>query len=42
MDTPGCIVLGPTHMVKPEVLRENLIAITMAVKEYGSTLKPKS
>jgi uroporphyrinogen decarboxylase len=28
------LVLGPTHMVEPEVPRENLIAITEAAREY--------
>jgi len=30
----GGIVIGPTHMVEPEVPWENLIAITEAVKEF--------
>ena len=30
----GGIVIGPTHMVEPEVPWENLIAITKAVKEF--------
>jgi uroporphyrinogen decarboxylase len=34
----GGIVIGPTHMVEPEVPWENLVAITMAVKEFERTL----
>ena len=30
----GGIVIGPTHMVEPEVPWENLVAITEAVKEF--------
>jgi uroporphyrinogen decarboxylase len=32
--TRGGIVIGPTHMVEPEVPWENLIAITEAAREY--------
>jgi uroporphyrinogen decarboxylase len=32
--TKGGIVIGPTHMVEPEVPWENLIAITEAVNEF--------
>ena len=32
--TKGGIVIGPTHMVEPEVSWENLTAITRAVKEF--------
>jgi uroporphyrinogen decarboxylase len=32
--TKGGIVIGPTHMVEPEVPWENLIAISDAIKEY--------
>ena len=31
----GGIVIGPTHMVEPEVPWENLEAMRLAVKEYG-------
>jgi uroporphyrinogen decarboxylase len=35
----GGIVIGPTHMVEPEVPWENLVAITMAVKEFERTFR---
>ena len=34
----GGIVIGPTHMVEPEVPWENLIAIKKAVKEFEETM----
>jgi uroporphyrinogen decarboxylase len=34
----GGIVIGPTHMVEPEVPWENLIAITEAVKEFEKNI----
>lgn len=34
----GGIVIGPTHMVEPEVPWENLVAITRAIKEFERTL----
>jgi len=38
----GGIVIGPTHLVEPEVPWENLIAIIEAVKEFeGNNLKNK-
>jgi uroporphyrinogen decarboxylase len=40
--TKGGIVIGPTHLVEPEVPWENLIAIGEAVKEFeGKYLKHK-
>ncbi len=35
----GGIVIGPTHMVEPEVPWENLMAITEAANEYESRIK---
>ena len=34
----GGIVIGPTHIVEPEVPWENLIAITEAVNEFEGKL----
>ena len=40
--TKGGIVIGPTHLVEPEVPWENLIAIIEAVNEFeGKYLKHK-
>jgi uroporphyrinogen decarboxylase len=33
-DRKGGIVIGPTHMVEPEVPWDNLLAITEAAKEF--------
>jgi len=38
--TKGGIVLGPTHIVEPEVPWENLTAILDAAREYESNIKP--
>lgn len=38
----GGLVIGPTHIVEPEVPWENLVAITRAVKEFEKTLTQKS
>jgi len=37
--TKGGIVIGPTHMVEPEVPWENLVAITDAIEAYNHQVK---
>ena len=37
----GGIVIGPTHMVEPEVTWENLMAIKNAADEFSKSLQNK-
>ncbi len=32
----GGIVIGPTHMVEPEVPWENIVAVISAIEEFGN------
>jgi uroporphyrinogen decarboxylase len=35
MGVGGGLLLGPTHIVEPEVPLENIVAMVEAVSEYG-------